>query len=126
MFDIDCTVQLKGNIKIDFRSCGGLGSDKEVLRITFNTAFIGTSNRLFLTRTEISPENNHKDFKQFPDDFWIEVLFDDFCQTCKPHITPIEDLCMECKACNAEEIRHWKTSYEILDRHERTNPRTAL
>lgn len=63
VFDVDATVQVKGNIKIDFRSFGGLGSDKEVFRITFNTAFIGESNRLFLTRTEISPENNHKDLK---------------------------------------------------------------
>jgi hypothetical protein len=52
---------LYGNLLVQFKSAGSM-STSNLLRITFNTAFISNNNKLECTRWNISPENLHKDF----------------------------------------------------------------
>ena len=47
---------LYGNLLIQFKSVGSLSNSK-LMRISFNTAFIGASNKLECTRWNISPED---------------------------------------------------------------------
>jgi len=62
---IDFTIQEKlvlvGSIMISIKNRGTL-NNYELFRVTFNTAFIGKSNKLVCHRKMISPENLHKDF----------------------------------------------------------------
>jgi len=56
----DMPVLLYGNLLVKFKNMGTM-SNQNLFRITFNTAFIGPSNRLEYGRWNISPENLHTD-----------------------------------------------------------------
>ena len=47
----------------------------ELFRVTFNTAFIGTENVLNINRFQISPENLHKDYEKFSNQFACKIYF---------------------------------------------------
>jgi len=64
---------------IQFKIIDMLSSSGNLFRITFNTAFIDSSNKLHLNRWNISPENLHKDFTKFEADFYVELEFEDYC-----------------------------------------------
>lgn len=71
-------VILCGDNMIQFKNISILGNEN-LFRITFNTAFIDSSNKLHLKRWNISPEKLHKDFAKFDADFYVELEFEDFC-----------------------------------------------
>jgi len=75
----------------------------------FNTAFIQNGNYIRAGKMELSPEDIRKDKgKILPVDFKIYIQFEDFCQTCNPHITEIDDLCVMCKTELGElTIKQW-------------------
>ena len=69
-------------------------SNKVMFRIMFNTAFISSGNYIKAGKMELSPEDIRKDKnKVIPKDFIIYIHFEDFCNTCNPYETEIEDLC---------------------------------
>ena len=117
------SINLQGSILIVFKQIN-FTSTTDLFRLTFNTAFIGQRNYLKLSRWEISPENNHKDFSKFPEDFQVEIWFDNGCKgqensgvACKAHTTPISELCYTCKEVMREEIVNWNKAMTILDAH---------
>ena len=57
-------VLLFGNLLVKFKNVGSM-SNSNLFRITFNTAFIGPSNRLEYGRWNISPEDLHTDHQKF-------------------------------------------------------------
>ena len=91
-------ILLVGSIMIMVKNKGTL-SNYELFRVTFNTAFIGSDNKLVCHRKMISPENLHKDSQKFDEQFKIIFEFDDFCRgskdkpPCRSTTTQIEDLC---------------------------------
>ena len=76
---VNSQLPLFGNIMIKFNAVGTL-SNSDLFRVTFNTAFISSTNKLRLNRYEISPEKLHKDFDKFPEDFEVIFEFEDFCK----------------------------------------------
>ena len=63
-------LNLFGNIKIKFNYYSVLGNaSHELFRITFNSAFIGTNNKLKACRTEVGPECVQKDYEKFGENF---------------------------------------------------------
>ena len=78
--NVEGSIILTGSILIVFKQ-SSFASTTDLFRLTFNTAFIGERNYLKLSRWEISPENNHKDFSKFPEDFQVEIWFEDGCQS---------------------------------------------
>lgn len=107
--DISRIVPMFGNILIVFSDTQRTWTAKatELFRVSFNTAFIGDSNRLELKRQHISPEDVQKDTHKYSDHFRIIIEFNDFCQgnqkevppkpPCKSHSTKLNDLCSMCK-----------------------------
>lgn len=64
----------------------------------FNTGFIQHGNYIVAGKMELSPEDIRKDKgKLLPQEFKIYIFFDNFCLTCRPEKTAIEDLCAACK-----------------------------
>lgn len=90
-----CT--LHGDIKIIFKHRGF--SDSVLFRIMFNTAFIKQGEGYIQAgKLELSPEDIRKDKGSIiPNNFRITLFFDDFCQTCNPETTEIEQLCPTCQ-----------------------------
>ena len=83
---------------IEFKHKGKTG-DAKLFKIQFHTAFIGSSNHLRLNRNMISPEKIHKDFETFPQDFSVDLFFDDFeeCEgNCSSVNTELEFICAKC------------------------------
>jgi len=76
---VNSQLTLFGNIMIKFNALGTI-SNSDLFRVTFNTAFIPSTNVLKLNRYEISPEKLHKDFDKFPEDFEAIFEFEDFCK----------------------------------------------
>ena len=112
-----CT--LHGDIKIIFKHHGF--SDTMLFRIMFNTAFIKQGEGYILaSKLELSPEDIRKDKGSIiPNNFKLTMFFDDFCQTCNPETTEIEDLCKRCQEeLGPEEIDDWLRTREILRNHE--------
>ena len=54
-------------------------SAANLFRITFNTAFIGTDNKIAIDRWQISPESLQKDLEKFSENFSCELKFKDHC-----------------------------------------------
>ena len=59
---------------------------------------------------ELSPEDIRKDKgKHISPDFIVYIHFEDFCQTCSPYFTEIDDLCLECKNVIGEQsLNQWR------------------
>lgn len=92
-----------------------------LFRIMFNTAFIKQGEGYILaSKLELSPEDIRKDKGSIiPNNFKLTMFFDDFCQTCNPETTEIEDLCKRCQEeLGPEEIDDWLRTREILRNHE--------
>ena len=89
-----------------------------MFRYSFNTAFTPYDNTLFCSRIEISPEKKQKNYKKLPEDFRVIFEFENFCETCKSHLTKIDDLCDRCKKVMPEEIDNWKMITRILEQHD--------
>lgn len=72
---------------------------------------------------ELSPEDIRKDKgKILPQDFKIYIFFDNFCDTCRPEKTEIEDLCTACKQELGPSIIHeWITVRDIIYKHDYPN-----
>lgn len=68
---------------------------------------------------ELSPEDIRKDKgKILPPEFKIYIFFDDFCATCSPYTTEIEDLCEVCrKELGDNVIDQWKAVRQTADSH---------
>jgi hypothetical protein len=100
-------LQLHGNILIKFKYHGTFNTP-EMFRISFNTAFIGTSNILDLSRWEISPESCQKDNEKFNENFHCVLHFENYCRNgCKSHLTPIDKICQNCREVMGPEIDLW-------------------
>ncbi len=69
---------------------------------------------------ELSPEDIRKDKgKVIPDGFIVYIYFEDFCSTCNPFITEIEDLCDMCKAEIGEDtLKEWLLVKKIFQEHD--------
>ena len=96
----------------------GFFKDKLMFRYSFNTAFVPYHNTLFCSRIEISPEKKQKNYKKIPEDFRVLFEFQNFCDTCKSHLTPIDNLCTKCKEVMPVEIENWKMIKQTLAQHE--------
>ena len=87
---------LSGDVKFEFKHQGFTSND-EMIRITFNTAFIPENNILEAGKWELSPEDIRKDKnKKIPKDFKLRLFFKDFCSTCNAYETDIDALCANC------------------------------
>ena len=64
-------VDLKGQILIVFKQRSV--SDQEILRVSFNTAFVPNNNEIEFTKTEVGPDKLHADTKMLKDDFKITL-----------------------------------------------------
>jgi len=66
---------------------------------------------------ELSPEDIRKDKgKNIPPDFIVYIHFDDYCTTCSPFHTEIDDLCLDCKTVIGEEsLNEWRLVKRIFD-----------
>jgi hypothetical protein len=62
---------MKGQILIVFKQRGV--SDQEMFRVSFNTAFVDTTNEIEFTKTEVGPDKLHHDCKMLKDDFKITL-----------------------------------------------------
>jgi hypothetical protein len=69
---------------------------------------------------ELSPEDIRKDKgKVIPNNFIVYIFFEDFCPTCNPYTTEIEDLCDMCKNEIGEEtLQEWMLVKKIFDEHD--------
>lgn len=69
---------------------------------------------------ELSPEDIRKDKgKILPPDFKIYIFFDNFCDTCRPEKTEIEDLCEACKTeLGPGIIQEWTEVRNIIYEHD--------
>ena len=69
---------------------------------------------------ELSPEDIRKDKgKVIPPDFIVYIHFEDFCQTCSPYTTEIDDLCDLCKVTIGEAtLYEWRVVKKIFDEHD--------
>lgn len=69
---------------------------------------------------ELSPEDIRKDKgKIIPQDFKIYIFFDNFCDTCRPEKTKIEDLCAHCKQeLGPQIIKEWIEVRDIIYNHD--------
>lgn len=104
-------VPLCGSILIVFKH-RGLTGDYKLFRVSFHTAFIGSSNHMKVTRNQISPENNHKDFKTFPEGFEVNFFF-------KDHSNPMEVEDMQ------KEVGQWENISKILSKYPGNRPSQA-
>ena len=105
---------LHGDVKFKFSHQGFFVSD--MFRVMFNTAFI-KDNVLIASKMELSPEDIRKS-KDVPNDFSLQIHFEDFCDVCNPYETEIDDLCEKCvKELGPATIREWKVCEEILKGH---------
>ena len=93
-------------------------SNSKLMRISFNTAFIGASNKLECTRWNISPEDLHKDYSKFENDFFVRFEFKDYCKKCQSHVTELDDICKTCLSVCSEEINNWRKAKAIMDKHD--------
>ena len=93
-------------------------SCSDLFRVTFNTAFINVDNQLKINRTQISPENLHKDFEKFGKKFSCKFIFSDYCQTCRSHCTPLEKLCSQCKSIMVDELDHWFKATKVMQNYK--------
>ena len=77
----------------------------------FNTAFIQRGNYIKAGKMELSPEDIRKDKNRvIPENFIVYIHFEDFCNSCNPYETEIEDLCQRCRTEIGEEtIQEWQT-----------------
>ena len=109
---------MSGDIKILFRHQGF--SSNTFCRIMFNTGFIQRGNYIHAGKMELSPEDIRKDKgKILPQDFKIYIFFDNFCETCRPEKTEIEDLCANCKLeLGPSIIQEWITVRDIIYKHD--------
>jgi|DEB0MinimDraft_12_1074336.scaffolds.fasta_scaffold43206_1 hypothetical protein len=100
--EIDPPIMLYGDIMVQFKSVGSI-NQSNLFRITFNTAFVESENKLKLSRWNISPENLHKDFTKFEADFNVIMDFEDYCHglwdseknqfkrvPCQSHVTELD------------------------------------
>ena len=69
---------------------------------------------------ELSPEDIRKDKNRvIPENFIVYIHFEDFCNTCNPYETEIEDLCQRCRTEIGEETIHeWQTVKQIMAQHD--------
>ena len=76
---------------------------------------------------ELSPEDIRKDKgKIIPPDFIVYIHFEDFCQTCSPYRTEIDDLCDLCKITIGEAtLSEWRQVKKIFDEHDFPTGRRA-
>ena len=98
---------IHGDAKIMFKHAGF--SNKIIARLMFNTSFIQRGNYIKAGKMELSPEDIRKDNgKIIPNDFIVYIFFEDFCSTCNPYLTEIEDLCDMCKQEIGEQtLQEW-------------------
>ena len=54
-------------------------TESKLFRISFNTAFIDSSNKIVVDKRLISPESLHNS-NVFADDFEMTLTFDDYCK----------------------------------------------
>lgn len=95
-------------------------SSASLFRITFNTAFIGTDNKIAIDRWQISPESLQKDFEKFGEKFRCELRFKDYCEAgCRSHKTQLDKLCQNCKSIMTDELDHWLEATRILKQHRK-------
>ncbi len=108
---------MRGDTKIVFKHSGMM--DKTLFRIMFNPAFIQNGNYIHAGKMELSPEDIRKDKgKIIPNDFVIYFWFEDFCTTCNPYTTEIDDLCSRCHfEIGTEIVNQWKSVKNITDSH---------
>lgn len=108
-------LQVHGNIMIKFKYHATLMT-QDLFRITFNTAFIGTSNMVKLSRWEISPESCQKDYEKFSKDFSVSLYFENYCRNgCRSHITSLSNLCINCCSIMSTEIENWSEAFKVID-----------
>jgi len=86
----------------------------------FNTGFIQNGNYIHAGKMELSPEDIRKDKgKILPQDFKIYIFFDNFCDTCRPEKTEIEDLCVDCKKeIGPSILKEWIQVRDIIYKHD--------
>ena len=91
-----------------------------MFRIMFNTAFIQRGNYIKAGKMELSPEDIRKDKNRvIPENFIVYIHFEDFCNSCNPYETEIEDLCQRCRTEIGEEtIQEWQTVKQIMAQHD--------
>ena len=109
---------IHGDAKIMFKHAGF--SNKIIARLMFNTSFIQRGNYIKAGKMELSPEDIRKDNgKIIPNDFIVYIFFEDFCSTCNPFLTEIEDLCDMCKAEIGEQtLQEWLQVKQIFAEHD--------
>ena len=69
---------------------------------------------------ELSPEDIRKDKnKIIPEDLIVYIHFEDFCVTCNPYDTEIEDLCPACvQEIGEETLNEWRRVKQVIAEHD--------
>lgn len=87
-FVFDEPLKLYGNILLKLKHMGSM-TVSNIFRISFNTAFVPYNNTIKIDRLQIGPEDVHKDFNKIPNEFYVDLKFADYCETCRSYKTPI-------------------------------------
>ncbi|KAL4497259.1 hypothetical protein ABPG72_011194 [Tetrahymena utriculariae] len=113
--EFDQSQPISGDILLRVKNNGAI-QNKNMLRVSFNTAFIKPDNLLEFGLSELSPSQIFKD-ERFSKQFFIKIIFGDYCK-CNCY-TPFDKKCAGCKLELDKEKDSWSTIYNIIAHYQK-------